>query len=209
MNPATLRGAAIAFIVTVTVAAGACGGARSGNEDRTSASGAPKVADRTMTLRYEVEATGDISFAYDEETPVRVLTVLGGGAQFAPLNVLSVGTPVPFARTDGALARVAFDLTAFRGDGLYAIRAGAPRDLLATAEEAKANPNAAAPDQSNVLVHLWPGTDQSAVPEIFDRALEPCEVEVDEGGGRGVMTCPQVTNDSGKTFRLVMRWGPS
>lgn len=164
---------------------------------------APTKTDVVMTTDYVVKTTGDVELSTSGKLPVRMLAIRASDPQFRGVTLLSVGPKEP-VKDNGMAFRVAFDLTKFTGDGKYNIRAGSPRDLLNVAEAGGA---AEAPDQSNVLVQLWRTGDVQSQPDVFDKALVPCPLETSDGGRRGSLRCPQLTNDSGKVFSLEMRWG--
>lgn len=186
-----------ALIAACTLSLGAC----AGSKDEPQAT--PTKTDVVMTTDYVVKTTGDIGLATSGKLPVRMLAIRASDPQFRGVTLLSVGPKEPVVADDMAF-RVAFDLTNYTGDGKYKIKAGSPRDLLKVAEAGGA---AEAPDQSNVLVQLWPTGDVQSQPEVFDKALVPCPLETSDGGRRGTLRCPQLTNDSGKVFSLEMRWG--
>lgn len=165
---------------------------------------APSSSDLTRDMKYTATATGALSFKAEGTYKVRVLRIESDDAALAPTTLLSVGPGVAIPLPDGRKMRVAFDLQRYKGDGSYKIKAGAPRDLV---EKAKEGLDPASLDQSNVLVQLWPaGVEPTAQPQVFDRALEPCPLEVSDDGNRGHLHCPRMAAPDGGEFVLDMRW---
>lgn len=187
----------VVFVAACTLLLGSC----AGSKDKPDA--APTKTDVVTATDYVVKTTGDVDLTTSGKLPLRVLAIRASDPQFRGVTLLSVGPKEP-VKGNGVAFRVAFDLTKFTGDGKYNIRAGSPRDLLKVAEAGGA---AGAPDQSNVVVQVWPTGDVQSQPEVYDKALVPCPLETSDGGRRGTLRCPQLTNDSGKVFSLEMRWG--
>jgi hypothetical protein len=165
---------------------------------------APTSSDVTRDMRYTATATGALNFTVEGTYKVRVLRIESDDAALAPTTLLSVGPGIAVPLPDGRKMRVAFDLQRYKGDGTYRIKAGAPRDLV---EKAKEGLDPASLDQSNVLVQLWPaGVAPTAQPQVFDRVLEPCPLEVSDDGNRGHLHCPRMAAPDGGEFVLDMRW---
>ena len=198
-----VHGPVAAVVSLAMLVLGACGDG--GAEDSAEPAAAPAKSDRTAPLAYSLVADGDLDLSVGARVPVRVLTIEAEDEKFAGVTLLSVGPAAPVDAGSGAKVRAAFDLTRYRGEGSYRIRAGSPRDLLKVAEGGATN--APPPDQSNVLFQYWPSGDVSAPPEVFDTALEPCELTVKDDGRAGRLRCPAITNEGGKRFSLDMRWG--
>jgi hypothetical protein len=183
-------------LVCVSLVLGGCAKSK-----KPTAAAAPTTSDRTTSLSYKLHTTGDLAVSIDGSFPVRVFTIVSPDDRFSGLTLLSVG-PAEALAAGTARVRAAFDLTRYKGDGSYRIKAGSPRDLLAVA-----GTTGPAPDQSNVLFQVWADGKTDAQPEVFDKAIEPCPLTVKDSGHSGRLQCPRLTNDSGKTFSLDMRWG--
>ena len=91
----------------------------------------------------------------------------------------------------------------YTGDGEYTISIGSPHDLVKQAQAGGSGVTA----QSSIKVDWWGTGDVTIDPETFMRRAQPCTAVVTDKGTRGMLRCPDVTNEAqDKHFSLELSW---
>jgi hypothetical protein len=186
-----IRRRAIAPMLVLVAALGGCGGSDDEDAAATAASttaatpAAPVV--RSIPATVEVVATGAVDVDYRADTDITVSVFRPGRPD---LSLLTVG--LAEERRSGDLAfRTAFDLA-----GLYE---GPDRYTL----PAIGSSTGASSISSAFLTAVGPN---GADPRRFDRAVEACEIRVEEGERSGSIRCPRLEDASGAEVELRMSW---
>ena len=185
MRSSRLR--SVAGVVAIVVL-GACGGG--GDRDAASPSvptsapvSAPVV--RTLPATVEVTSSGAVEVSYRAETDLTVSVFRPGRPD---LTLLTVGLAEERQAGDVAF-RTAFDLA-----GLYTGPARYTLPAIGSSSGA-----------SSISTAFLQGTRASAMFR-FDRAVEPCVVEVGSEERTGSIACPRLEDATGATVSLRMAW---
>lgn len=174
-----------AVVVVLVLLGGACG--------RGSEPEKPTVAnqrtDREATV--SVRTTGAVELAWEERTPLSVVTVDPGRSD---MRLLTVGL-AEFKTAGAHRFRTAFDLVGTDGSpGRYDI----PLSSGGTFASGSTSMLSAA------FIDVMEATGSTA--DRFARVLEPCQVELGAGRRTGSLTCPRLADPAGAEIRLEVSW---
>ena len=200
------RSALVASVVVVATLLGACGSSDPGPAPSGAASaaptstGAPAPEVRTFDAVVDVQSRGAVEVDYREPTELTVSVFTPGKVE---VSLLTVG--LAKERKVGNLAfRAAFDLAGqYHGPDRYTIpAAGSSSGASAISSAFLLTATLADPSGPVVEANV---TDSRR----FDKAVEPCVVEVADDERTGSLTCPRLEDATGGAIDLRMRWSPA
>jgi hypothetical protein len=160
-------------------------------------------ASRAEQARVHVRIHGEISFEWERETPLRIVT-LTPDAREAHLFSLGIETVVPVS-DEFEQFRFAFDLVGgYDGAGSYEIGgsgngSGAGSGLLSTAFVIYLR--LIDPDLENPYM-----IDNYEFWRTYDQVAKPCTLEVTEDEASGTLSCPALEDDEGHAISLEATW---
>lgn len=190
LNPRTRPRAVRSTLLAVVLLAGACGGGDSADGD--------SGIQESVPLKVWVTMKGDLQVDIDGRVvPSRLVKLDGAGGVVPPTFGVQ---PADMIQEGSVRVLPGFSLIPFRGNGLYTIDPGVPRDALENAGD-----SGSATPGSSVRVEWWA---EGGEPNEYVRRAEPCTVEVRDGGGKGRLQCPDLTHEAsgGPHFSLDFRW---
>lgn len=151
-------------------------------------------------MTVSLKLRGDLEVTVPEQSVrMKVIVVDGRAGGTDPLFGVEPVDPIPVGDVN---VKAGVALIPFLGDGTYEIKPGSPYDAAKSKDAAGQTGEKA--DKSSVRVEWWPTAQE---PQEFLRRVKPCTVEVDDGGRKGRLLCPQLTQEgSDKRFSLEFTW---
>lgn len=160
----------------------------------------PLVIGTTVSTTMTVTVTGDESFTFSGEVPLRI--VIGGVNPGVPesLRLLNLGLLAPVTLEDGRLIRPAFDLLGYGGDGSYQIGPGATQ------------PSGSVQPPEGIHSDAFIEITRLPMPTVtFNVLRATCSLEVSNDARAGLLECPKIADEptGRRVISLRMQWVPS
>lgn len=189
-----LRFSLVAVLVSVALVGASCarGKAEADIQER----------NEDIPMVVSVALKGDLAVKVTKRKVLTKMIVVTGDDVSVAQRVLGVEVVDPIA--EGPVkVKPGVAIVAYRGDGRYTIPVGSPYDAVKAEEEAKRTGKPR--NRSSVKVEWWPADRE---PEFYLRREKPCTVKVDDGGMKGSVRCPQMTQEGSgdRRFSLEFSW---
>lgn len=181
--------AALSVAVAAVLLAGACGG-DSASDDT--------AIQEAVPMKVWVRMEGDLRVRIEGRTvPTRVVRLEGAGEAVPPTFGVQ---PADLIQEGDVRVQPGVSVIPYRGNGLYTIEPGVPRDALEGAGDSGAPTH-----RSSVRVEWWKVDGE---PFEYVRRAKPCTVDVEDNGMKGRLRCPDLTHEApgGPHFSLDFRW---
>lgn len=193
--------AALALATIVLSSLQGCGGDSGGDVATADLASAEGVVSTLLEGTLELEVSGAVEASWSGATPIRVVTVVGGGA---PENswFLSVGLEEP-VETGEWKVRPAFDLVPYSGNGTY--------DVTPDGKAIHRDPEKDVTKGGELTVPLKGGAFLVAAegvgePVNFNEVRQPCVFEIRERGLEGSVECADVGGGPAGTISFRWSW---
>lgn len=203
---------ALAILLTLALAAAACGGSdRKKTPLQSLIAPNEGVAYRLLEAEFEFAMSGAVEAEWSGRNPLNIVTNVGAGTPRA-LWILTVGILADHVlkTDDGIELRPAFDLVGYHGEDDYEIvpeRAGGLTDE--ELEEIRDNPEVLAEKQKagNLRDAAFVIVTRDGTTTEFINRLEPCTIKLRHPHAlRGSVRCPRVANADGEQVSFEWSW---
>ncbi|HVM41694.1 MAG TPA: hypothetical protein VM618_13045, partial [Acidimicrobiia bacterium] len=188
--------AALALLLLTAVAVGCSDDGDGSGEGATPSTLDPDEVSRLVDGHLTTDVSGAVEFSFDRDVPLRVVTI--NAPDVSALTFFNVGIE-QFQQVDGEGAfRIAVDLAgSYDGPGEYEIPAASGAVTTPSVDPENPDPNAAVSGLSKPLLTWSPDGDPTQNPDaartaqLFDRALESCQLRIGPAGESGDLRCPK------------------
>jgi hypothetical protein len=172
---------------------------------RSDASAPEMDRNETVPVRLEITMKGDVNLAFRKTVKSYFVARRIKNKETGEMASAIVGTqPVEPVKDGGSAFLAGVAIIPFAGNGKYTIPVGSPLETMEKAKAAGIQPEST----SSIQIDWWPtGAIETAAPETYNRRAKPCSVVIEKLGARGIVECPDVTDESRqKHFSFSFRW---